>query len=446
MATEQSIDTQEIAARVVARAAALGADQASAEVSADSGLSVAVRCSEVESIEHTEERVLSLSVWTGHSRGCAASSDLSEAALEATVRAALSIAKITPPDPMTGLPDEQDLQTVFRPLDLYHPFGGSVQEAVSLAAAVEKAAMDTSASIVNSEGSRFSTSTGSFTLANSHGFCAGYAYSRHDLDCAPVAQDKNGMQTSPWWTQGRRMSELTAPETLGRQAAERTLARLGARRLSNRTCRVLFDAPVAIGLLAMLEELLSGKQWYRRASVLTDSFKRLILPPHIQVVEDPYRVGAIGSGVFDDEGCAGRRRAIVESGRVAGIFLNTYSARLLGMRTTGNAGGAYNLTLKSERTAPGDNTTAMLEALGTGLWVTDVFGAGLNPMTGEYSRGINGFWVENGCVAFPVGETTIAGNLLSMMQAIEAVGADQYSDGQYESGSLLIKSIHVAGH
>lgn len=445
MAEAGGMSTQELAQWTVERSKALGADCASAEVSHDKGLSVTVRMGEVDAVEHTEERVLTLSVWIGSRKGCASTSDFSEHSLDAAVRAAVDIARVSAEDPAAGLPEPEDLQTNMRDLSLWHPFEGGVEEAVRLASEVEEAVFETDERIVNSDGTNFSTSSGEFTLANSLGFCDGYRYSRHDMDAAPIAEDDNGMQRDGWWTQGRSVRDLLDPSVLGKLAAERTVARLGARPLSSRRARVLFDAPVASGLLDILEELLSGRAWFRHASCLEGRIGQRILPSHISVEENPYLAGALGSGVFDDEGCAGRRRMIVEDGRLEGLFLSSYSARKLGMRTTGNLGGAYNLKLSSTETRPEYTREAMIERLGTGLLVTELIGQGLNAVSGDYSRGASGFWVESGRIVAPVEGVTIASNILAMMEGIEAVGADEYDSGVRRSGSILIPDLMLAG-
>lgn len=445
MQDEVEMRTEELARWTVERSKSLGADCASAEVSHDKGLSVTVRMGEVDAVEHTEERVLTLNAWIGGRKGCASTADFSERSLEAAVQAAVDIARVSAEDPAAGLPEAEDLQADMRDLSLWHPFEGGVQKAVRLASAVEEAVFEADERIVNSDGTNFSTSSGEFTLANSLGFCAGYRYSRHDMDAAPIAEDDSGMQRDGWWTQGRAVEDLLDPAELGRTAAGRTVARLGARPLSSRRARVLFDAPVATGLLDILEELLNGRAWYRHASCLEGRLGERILPAHVFVEEDPYLMRALGSGVFDDEGCAGRRRMIVSDGRIEGIFLSSYSARRLGMRTTGNLGGAYNLRLSSTETRPEDTRRAMLERLGTGFLVTELIGQGLNAVSGDYSRGASGFWVENGRIVAPVEGVTIASNILTMMKTIEAIGADEHDTGVRRSGSLLIPDLMLAG-
>lgn len=446
MSERNLMSTEALAQWTVSRAQALGADSASAEVSHDKGLSVTVRMDEVDAIEHTEERVLSLTVWVGARKGCASTSDFSESALDAAVRAAVDIARVSAEDDATGLPNEEDLQDNFRDLDLWHPFEGNVDDAIAYAREAEEAAWQTDERIVNSDGTNFSTSSGEFTLANSLGFCAGYKYSRHTLDCAPVAEDASGMQRDVWWTEARSLDDMESPAEVGRRAALRSVERLGARVLASQRTRVMFDAPVAVGLLDILEELLSGRAWYRHASCLEGQLGELILPKSISIEENPYIPRRIGSGVFDDEGCAAKRRLIVEEGRLTGLFLSSYSARKLGMRTTGNLGGAYTLSLTSDETdTVRDTREAMIERLGTGFLVTELIGQGVNLVTGDYSRGAVGFWVENGKIVGPGDGVTLASNILTMMKSIEAVGADTFDSGVRRSGSLLIPDLMLAG-
>jgi PmbA protein len=437
--------TRRIAEWTIREARRRGADEAAAEVSHDAGLSVTVRMGKAEAVEHTEERVLTLSVWVGHRRGAASTADLSEGAIAQAVQAAVDIARATEKDPCAGLPDERDLQTEFRELDLWHPFEGGADEAIAYAARAEEAAMHFDERIVNSEGTQFDTSSGAFTLANTLGFSAGYRYSRHDLDVAPLAQDESGMERDGWSSQGRDLRAMPSPEAVGRKAAERTVARLGAAPMGSRRARVLFDANASAGLLDVLEELMSGSAWYRNASFLKGRLGERILPPFVSVKEEPYIKGGLGSGVFDDEGCAAHERLVIEEGRLRGLFLTSYSARRLGMRTSGNAGGAYKLTLESSETRPEDSFEAMLARLGTGMLVTELIGQGVNAVTGDYSRGFSGFWVESGRIAAPVEGMTIAGNLARMMRSIEAVGADVLDDGCRRTGSILIPDLTLAG-
>lgn len=437
--------TAQLARWAIERAKQLGADEACAEVSVDKGLSVATHRGDIESVEHSDETVLTVTVWKGKRRGRASTSDLSERAMEAVLKSAAEIAAVSAEDPATGLPDERDLQTEFRELDLWHPWTGTVEDAAALLSRMESAAEAYDSRITNSDGAHFATSEGAFTLANTLGFCAGYRYGRYSMDLGSIAEDARGMQRGDAWTEERKFACLKSPEALGRLAAERAVARLGARPLSNRTVPVLVDASIATGLLDMLEELLWGGALYRHASCLEGREGTAVFPSHVSVLESPYTVGAMGSGVFDDEGCAGLERAVVEGGVLRGVFLTSYSARKLGRRTTGNAGGAYNLALVSDRTEAGDTLPAMLERLGTGFYATELIGQGFNPVTGDYSRGASGFWVENGRIVAPVEGMTMAGNVIDMMAGLVAVGSDVATNGGRSSGSLLLSPLMLAG-
>lgn len=439
--------TREAAEWTVRRAKALGADAASAEASLDRGFVVGTRFGRLESVERTEEQTLSVSVWKGHAVGSASTSDLSEGALEAVVRAALSIASHVREDPFSGLPDAADLQGEVPDLRL-HPgeTAPSIEAAIDLLQRTEAAAFSLDPAISNTDGARFDFNEGAFTLANSLGFSAGYPYARCTIDCFPTAASSSGeSQRDGWWSEARRVSQLMPPEALGRLAAERALRRLGARPLAAGVYDVLFEPQAAAGLLDILEALLSGRALYQRTSCLADAMGQLILPDHVWAMEDPYIAEGLGSGAFDEEGCAGHRRAVVEGGRLAGFFLSSYSARKLGLRTTGNAGGAYNLRLSSTKTAASDDFSAMLGKLHRGLLVTELIGSGFNPVTGDYSRGASGFWVENGRISHPVEGFSIVGNIRDMMMRLRAVGADELEVGARRTGSLLFEGLTAAG-
>jgi PmbA protein len=299
--------------------------------------------------------------------------------------------------------------------------------------------------VANSEGANVYTSSGHFVLANTLGFAGGYGYSRHSLSVTPIARNRHGMQRDDWYTHSRVHTELAAPEAVGRYAAERALARLSARKLATRACPILFEAPLACGLLGSLVQAASGGALYRKASFLVDALGTDLFPAHITVHEDPYVLRGSGSSPFDEEGVRGLKRDVIERGRLAGYFLSTYSARKLGMKSTGNAGGAYNLELRSTLTRPGDDFAAMLRKLGTGLLVTELIGQGVNYVTGDYSRGASGFWVENGAIQYPVEEITIAGNLRAMFGQIVAVGTDRVIRGSKSSGSVIVDGMTVGG-
>ena len=308
--------------------------------------------------------------------------------------------------------------------------------------------MATDKRITNSEGAGVSAQQSHFFSAHTHGFRGGYASSRHSISVAPIASlpGRHGeMQRDAWYSSQRNAADLAAPEAVGRYAAQRALSRLGSRKIPTTECPVLFEAPLAAGLLGSFVQAVSGGALSRKSSFLLDSLGKQVFPKHIDITEDPFILGGKGSSPFDEEGVRVQERKVVEGGRVQGYFLSSYSARKLGMRTTGNAGGSHNLALTSRRTRPGDDLPQMLRKLGTGLFVIELMGQGVNYVTGDYSRGVSGFWVENGEIAFPVHEITIAGNLKTMFKGIEAVGADAYGYGAKTVGSVLINRMKVAG-
>jgi PmbA protein len=436
---------RELAQATLAHARTLGASDASCEVSESTGLSVTVRKRKVETIEHTRDKGLGVTVYLGQRRGHASTSDFSLAAVHQAVEAAHNIARFTAEDDAAGLPDADTLERAPRDCDLFHPWLLDTAQAIELATRCESAAYAVSPRIVNSEGANVYTSSGHFVLANTRDFIAGYPYSRHSISVAPIARDASGMQRDDWYTSSRLHGELAAPEAVGDYAARRALARLGARQLGTRTCAVLFEAPLACGLLGNFVQAASGGALYRKSSFLVDALGKPLFAPHITIEEDPYMPRGSGSSPFDEEGVRGRRRDVVRNGRLEGYFLSTYSARKLGMKSTGNAGGSYNLTLRSRDTDPEDDFEVMLRRLGTGLLVTELIGQGVNNVTGDYSRGASGFWVQDGVIQHAVEEITIAGNLKAMFAGMVAVGADTIVRGSKISGSVLIDGMTVAG-
>ena len=299
--------------------------------------------------------------------------------------------------------------------------------------------------ISNSEGAAVSAQQSHFFTAHTNGFRGGYASSRHSLSVSPIAGKGKDMQRDGWYSSMRKASELASPEAVGRYAAERALSRLKARKIVTTECPVLFESPMAAGLLGTFVQAVSGGALYRKSSFLLDSLGKRVFPAHLDVFEDPFVRGGKGSSPFDDEGVRVRARQVVEHGRVMGYFLSSYTARKLGMRTTGNSGGSHNLVLSSRNTRPGDDLAAMIRKLGRGLLVTELMGQGVNYVTGDYSRGASGFWVENGEIAYPVHEITIAGNMKDIFKGIEAVGADTYNYGAKTVGSILVNRMMVAG-
>ena len=431
---------------VLAREA--GATDAAAEVSEGAGLSVSVRKGEIENVERNRDKSLGVTVYAGQRRGGASTSDFSPAALRRTVQAAFDIARYTAEDPAAGLPDAQDLATPAEAaldLDLFHPWAIDAAAAAELARRCEQAAFDTDRRITNSEGAGASAQQSHFWAGNSRGFRGGYASSRHGISVAPIAGRGKNMQRDSWYTSMRDANDLASPEVVGRYAAERTLARLHARRVPTADVPVLFEAPLAAGLLGSFVQAVSGGSLYRKSSFLVDSLGQPVFAPHLDVHEDPHVRKGKGSGAFDDEGVRTHARSVVTGGTLEGYFLGSYSARKLGMRTTGNAGGSHNLTLSSRLTRPGDDLEAMLRKLGTGLFVTELMGQGVNGVTGDYSRGASGYWVQGGRIVHPVEEVTIAGNLREMFRAIVAVGADVYTYGSKSVGSVLVERMKVAG-
>ena len=432
----------------LAFAGKLGASDAAAEVSEGSGLSVSVRKGEIETVERNRDKSLGVTVYLGQRRGNASTSDFSRAALEQTVRAAYDIARFTAEDPAAGLPDAADLATpaeAARDLDLYHPWSIDAAAAVQLALRCEAAALSTDKRITNSDGCGVSAQQSHFVAGNTRGFRGGYASSRHSISVAPIGGRGAGMQRDAWYSSMRDPAELAAPEAIGRYAAERTLARLKSRKIATCEVPVLFESTLAAGLLGAYVQATSGGALYRKSSFLVDSLGTRVFPGHIDLVEDPHRLKGKGSAPFDDEGVRTVARRVVDGGVVQGYFLSTYSARKLGMRTTGHAGGSQKLPLTSRRTAQGDDLDAMLRKLGRGFFVTELMGQGVNQVTGDYSRGAAGFWVEGGRIVHPVHEVTIAGNLREMLAGIEAVGADAYTLGGKTIGSVLLGRMKVAG-
>lgn len=439
---------QQILEDALQQARKLGATDAGAEVSEGVGLSVSVRMGELENVERNRDKSLGVSVYLGQRRGNASTSDFSAAAIQRTVQAAYDIARFTAEDPAAGLPDAADLATpeeAARDLDLFHPWDLDAEAAAELARRAEAAAFAVDRRITNSEGAGVSAQQSHFWAGNTRGFRGGYAASRHYVSASPIAGKGRDMQRDAWYTSMRDAAELAAPEAVGRYAAERVLSRLKSRRVPTAEVPVLFESTVAAGLLGAFVQAVSGGALYRKASFLLNSLGQAVLPAHVDVSEDPHQKKGKGSAPFDDEGVRTRARKVVEAGVVQGYFLSSYSARKLGLRTTGHAGGAQNLALTSRLTQPGDDLEAMLKKLHRGLFVTELMGQGVNGVTGDYSRGAAGYWVENGRIAFPVHEITIAGNLKEMLKGIVAVGADVYVQGNKAVGSILLDRMKLAG-
>lgn len=433
---------QEMSDRVLQLAKDAGASAAEAEVSLGFGQNVSVRMNETETIEYNRDKGVSVSVYFGQQRGHAGTSDLSPKALYDTVSAACNIARYTAKDEFCGLADANLMAKKIPDLDLHHPWVLNVDQAIDLAKVCESEARGVDARITNSEGAAVSTYEGMFAYANSHGFNGGYATSRHSLSCSVIADDgQDNMQRDYWYSTARDAKDLETAQYVGRLAGERTVRRLGSQRIKTAQVPVMFDASISAGLISHLISAISGGSLYRKSSFLLDSLGTQVMSPHITIEEQPHLLKGLSSSPFDNEGVATYPRTLVKNGVLEGYVLSSYSARKLGMTTTANAGGNHNLIVSH-----GDlDFNGMLKAMGTGLLVTELLGHGVNMVTGDYSRGAAGFWVENGVILHPVEEITIAGNLREMFKQIVAVGNDVLIQGSKQVGSVLIENMTVAG-
>jgi PmbA protein len=443
---------EQLIASALAQAQQCGASDASAEVSEGTGLSVSVRKGELEHVEHNRDKSLDISIYIGQRRGNASTSDFSEDAIAQTARAAYDIARFTAEDPAAGLPETDDMMmdvSAQRDLQLFYPWPIDAAKACKIALRCEQAALSVDPRITNSDGASVSAQQSHFFAGNSRGFRGGYASSRHSLSVAPIASvPKRGgddMQSDSWYSSQRCALDLADPVVIGRYAAERALSRLHARKIKTCEVPVLFESTMAAGLLGAYAQATSGRALYRKSTFLLDSLGQQVLPEHIDILDDPNVLKGKGSSPFDSEGVRTKSRQVVHAGVVQGYFLSSYTARKLGMRTTGNAGGSHNLSFTSRLTQPGDDLPAMLRKLHRGLFVTGLMGQGVNYITGDYSRGASGFWVENGKIAYPIHEITIAGNLKTMFLGIAAVGADRYTTGSKSIGSVLLERMKIAG-
>ena len=443
--------TQDSAIRPLADVATLaleearraGATQCEADVSVSQGLSVSVRLGEVDTVEYQRDRGLGVTVYFGKRKGGASTADLTPAAVRETVAKACAIARYTAEDPYGGLVEPEALAREIPDLDLDHPWELTPEAAIELARSCEAQGLAVDPRVSNSEGAGVSSQRHTGVYGNSLGFLAGYSSTSHSISCTLIAQAGDDMQRDYWWSVARDPAELEAVATIGRVAGERALARLGAQRLTTRRAPVAYSPEMARGLMRHFIGAISGPSQYRKSSFLLNAAGEQVFPQFMSMQERPHIPRGLASSPFDQEGAATHDRDLVRAGVLEGYVLGSYSARRLGLKTTGNAGGIHNLLVTTAQ--GGLDREALLARLDTGLVVTELMGQGVNGVTGDYSRGASGFWVENGKIACPVQEITIAGNLRDMLLGIEAVGADAYNYGAKTTGSLLVNRMKVAG-
>lgn len=432
---------KQITQDVLKLAKSAGASSAETEVSFGTGQSVSVRMGETENIEYNRDKGVSVTVYFGHKKGQASSSDLTSDALKDTVEAACNIAKYTAEDAYCGLADAALMATEFPDLSLHHPCSISVEEALEIAKECEAAALDVDKKLItNSEGASVYNSEGVFAYANSHGFIGGYPSTRHSISCSVIAEAGDVMQRDYWYSNARDTKDMESAAFVGKRAGERTVMRLGAKPIKTGQYPVLFEAPLASGLISSLISAISGGNLYRKSSYLLDSLGTTIAAPLLNIEELPHLAKGIASSAFDSEGVATHARKLVENGVLHGYLLSSYSARKLGMKSTGNAGGSHNIVVADTM----HSFTDLLTLMDTGLLVTEMLGHGLNMVTGDYSRGAAGYWVENGVIVHPVEEITIASNMKEMLKHIVAIGDDAIKQSAKQVGSILIEQMTVA--
>ncbi|WP_018915731.1 metalloprotease PmbA [Vreelandella zhanjiangensis] len=428
------------AEEALALAKRLGADAAEVGASVDQGTGVSVRLGEVETVELSRDQGIAVTLYVGKRKGSASSSDASSASIQAVVEKALAIARYTGEDPVAGLADADQMATELPDLKVHYPWALSTEQAIEIALACEQAGRGVKG-ISQSEGASLSSGEGVRVYANSHGFLGTQKGSSHSLSCMLIAQDDSGMQRDYDYTSARNPLHLRDPAEVGREAAARTLRRLGAQLPPTGTFPVLFDPSLSAGLIGHLLSALAGGALYRQSSFLCDRLGTPLFPEWFNLEERPMEVGATASTPFDGEGVQTRNNRFIDQGSIASYMLSSYSARRLGMQTTGNAGGARNVRLD----APLKTREALLKEMGRGIWVTELMGQGVNGVTGDYSRGAAGFWVENGEVQYPIEEFTIAGNLERMFSGLVGIGSDTDTRGSVHTGSWLIDAMTVAG-
>ncbi len=439
---ESALTLKNLVADILAEAVNQGASAAEVSASEDVGLSVTVRKGELETVEFNQDRGFGITVYFDQRKGSASTSDSSRSAIAQTVRAAANIARYTQADSCNGLAEPELMPETLVDLDLYHPWKTDAQAAEALALTCEAAGLNHDSRIVNSDGAQVSTQQSSRVYGNSHGFIGHYLGTRHGMSCMFIAEDKDGMQRDHWYTTARDPSLLESPEAVGEEAGRRSVARLSPRKVPTGNFPVIFCPQMSAGLVGHFLAAVSGGSLYRKASFLLDSLGSSVMSDHLSLIEEPHLPKQIGSAVFDSDGVATWDKTFVTDGIVANYVLSSYSARRLGMETTGNAGGVFNVILKGN-----EKTFAeLLLTMGEGLYVTELMGQGVNGVTGDYSRGASGFWVENGELAYPVDGLTIASNLKDMLQDIQWLGDDRDSRGNIRTPSVLLGTMTVASN
>ncbi len=419
-----------------------GATQAEAGLTVSEGMSVSARMRSVETLEYQKDNGLGISVYFGKHKGTASTSSLDLDAIRKTVEAACNIAKYTSEDPCTGLADAELMATEFKELDLYHEWGISSDQAIEMALQCEAAALDYSTAISNSEGASIDMGKGVSVYGNSHGFLQLERKTRHSISCSVVAENEQGMQRDYWYDINRDPSKLDDISKLGEKAASRALQKLGAKKIATGQCPVMYAPEVARGLISHFNSAIGGSAQYRKASFLLDGLDSKVFPDFFQLIEQPFKKMALGSANYDAEGVATREQYLVENGIVQSYLLDSYAARKLGRQSTGHASGVHNLTLKDT----GKDFNACLSAMDKGLLVTELMGQGVSTVTGDYSRGAAGFWVENGKIQYPVEEVTIASNLKDMFADIVEIGNDVDMRSNIQCGSIVIGNMTIAGN
>ena len=438
---KQDENLRQLAEDLLNKAKEKGATAAELSLQKGEGMSTEVRMGDVETLEYNRDQSLSISVYFRQRKGSATTADLSDKALEDSINAACRIAKYTSEDEFSGLADSQLMAKNIPDLDLYHPWAIEAEEAKQLALECEAAALTADPRISNSDGTSLNSYSGLTIYANSYGFINGKATSQHYLSCSVIAKDGEAMERSSWYDIGRVSQHLDSPESIGKTAAKLTLERLGARKLVTQDAPVLYDPHMARSLIRHFTQAISGSSQYRKASFLLDSVGQKIFPEFIHLHEQPFIPQALGSAAYDNEGVTTREQDFIKDGIVSNYLLGSYSARKLGMQTTANAGGAHNLLLDST----GKSFDDLLSEMNTGFLVTELMGSSVNMVTGDYSRGAAGFWIENGEIQYAVKEATIAGNLKNMYKQIVAVGNDTDTKSSIRTGSVLIENMTIAG-